>query len=65
MLENMFYQPNADIEKIKKIYTNLDKSVQETKPVKKLAKWLLTIMPPKLEKAAPEFSAPTEGKWFH
>ena len=36
MLENMFYQPNVDIEKIRKVYTGLDKTIQDTKPGKKI-----------------------------
>lgn len=63
MLENMFYQPNADVEKIKKIYTNLDKSVQETKPGKKIGEMIANHNAAEVGKAAPEFSAPNpEGK---
>lgn len=63
MLENMFYQPNVDIEKIKKIYTNLDKAIQDTKPGKKIGEMITNHNAAVVGKPAPEFSAPNpEGK---
>lgn len=63
MLENMFYQPNVDIEKIKKVYTGLDKTIQDTKPGKKIGEMVSNYASADVGKAAPDFSAPNpEGK---
>jgi thiol-disulfide isomerase/thioredoxin len=63
MLENMFYQPDADIEKIKKIYTNLDKTIQSTKPGKKISEMISSFNAAEIGKKAPDFSGPSpDGK---
>lgn len=63
MLENMFYQPDLDIEKIKKIYNNLDKSIQATKPGKKIGEMIANHNAAEVGKKAPDFSGPTpDGK---
>lgn len=63
MLENMFYQPDADIEKIKKIYNSLDKTIQSTKPGKKISEKIASFNAAEIGKKAPDFSGPTpDGK---
>jgi peroxiredoxin len=63
MLENMFYQPNVDIEKIRKIYTSLDKTIQDTKPGKKIGEMVGNYASADIGKPAPDFSAPNpQGK---
>lgn len=63
MLENMFYTPNVDIEKIKKLFTNLDKAIQDTKPGKKIGEMIANFNAAVIGKPAPDFSAPNpEGK---
>lgn len=73
IIEGMFNQMNPDIAKIKKYYTALDKTLQETKPGKSIKTKLDQIEKPvaavpaagsvEVGSLAPDFSAPNpEGK---
>ena len=63
MLQSMLYQPDAEFERIEKIYNGLDKSVKETKPGKSVGEMIGNTSAAEVGKQAPEFSAPNpEGK---
>lgn len=63
MIQSMLYQPDADFERLEKIYTGLDKSVKETKPGKSVGEMISNSSSAQVGKQAPEFSAPNpEGK---
>lgn len=63
MLENMFYQPNVNFERVEKLFKQLDSSVKNTKPGKKLSELISNFSAASVGKPAPDFSAPNpEGK---
>lgn len=63
MLQSMLYQPDADFERLEKIYNDLDKSVKETKPGKSVGEMIGNSSAAEVGKQAPEFSAPNpDGK---
>ncbi|MDR6967510.1 peroxiredoxin [Flavobacterium arsenatis] len=62
-LDNMFNQQDVDIEKIKKVYNNLDASLKATKPGKTVKNKIDNFKSITVGSLAPEFSAPNpDGK---
>jgi peroxiredoxin len=63
MLENMFYQPNVNFERVEKLFKQLDPTVKNTKPGKKLSELISNFSAASVGKPAPDFSAPNpDGK---
>lgn len=62
-LDNMFNQPDVDIEKIKTVYNGLDASLKATKPGKTVKTKIENFKSITVGSLAPEFSAPNpDGK---
>lgn len=62
-IDNMFNQPDVDIEKIKMTYSNLDASLKNTKPGKAIKTKIDNFKSITIGSIAPDFSAPTpDGK---
>lgn len=62
-LDNMFNQPDVDIEKIKTVYNGLDASLKATKPGKTVKSKIDNFKSIAIGSMAPEFSAPNpDGK---
>lgn len=62
-VDNMFNNPNIDIEKIKKTYANLDPNLKKTKTGKQIQQKIDNFKSISSGNPAPEFSAPNpEGK---
>lgn len=62
-LDNMFNQPDVDIEKIKTVYSKLDASLKTTKPGKSIKNKIDNFKSVAIGSIAPEFSAPNpDGK---
>lgn len=62
-LDNMFNQPDVDIEKIKTVYNGLDASLKATKPGKTVKTKIDNFKQVTVGSLAPEFSAPNpDGK---
>ena len=58
ILENLLNNPNADVENLKKTYSNLDTSVKNTKPGKSVENKLANFKSVGINDIAPDFSAP-------
>lgn len=58
ILENLLNNPNADVENLKKTYSNLDISIKNTKPGKSVENKLANFKSVGINDIAPDFSAP-------